>query len=105
MLLNDEPTIDDTLDRTSLVNEVAQVVSKCRPPQVFGIHGDWGLGKTSFLHQLQMCLTGTSPLASPETPLAPEAQKLATVWFEAWRYQYEQAPIVALLHEIRSQLS
>ena len=53
VLHNDEPTLLDRLDRIALVREVAKHIATCDPPQVFGIHGDWGLGKTSFLQQLQ----------------------------------------------------
>lgn len=110
-LLNDVPTLDDQLDRTWLVREVSDAVATCDPPQVFGIHGDWGLGKTSFLHQLQRDLTGECPALGVEQPddagqddAGRHGDHVRAVWFEAWRYQHESAPVVALLQEIRAQL-
>lgn len=112
-LHNDEPTLIDWLNRADLVQEVGRAVAYCDPPQVFGIHGDWGAGKTSFLHQLQLHLTGKCPQytedelkdAHVKTTLPIGQYKYITViWFEAWRYQYETVPVVALLQEIRSQL-
>ena len=112
MLHNDEPTVLDTLDRSILIKEVGDAIAHCAPPQVFGIHGDWGLGKTSFLHQLQLYLTGQCPQQSREnvqvsniSPHGVYKKYITAVWFDAWRYQYEHAPIVALLQEMRSQLS
>ena len=64
--LNDEPTLLDRLQRKKLVAEVGQVIATCEPPQVFAIHGDWGMGKTSFLHQVQLYLTGWCPQAGEE---------------------------------------
>ena len=58
---NDEPALLDTLERGSLIEEVGEAIARCTPPQVFGVHGDWGLGKTSFLHQVQWYLTGDCP--------------------------------------------
>jgi len=106
VLRNDEPTVDDQLERKDLVLSVARAVATCDPPHVFGIHGDWGSGKTSFLYQLQACLTGKCPQLpdAPERRPIREGNKTTVVWFEAWRYQHEAAPIVALLHEIRTQL-
>ena len=122
---NDEPVLKDTLERGRLIEEVGDAIAHCTPPQVFGVHGDWGLGKTSFLHQVQWYLTGDCP-QQPERVIrcmddkrkAAEARGEAptqrggvhcdavrTVWFEAWRYQNEAAPVVALLHEMRAQLS
>ena len=80
----------------------------------FGIHGDWGLGKTSFLHQVQWYLTKRCPQqaktefandSGPETNTENYAETVCAVWFDAWRYQHEKAPVVALLQEMRSQLS
>ena len=109
---NDEPTLQDLFDRKSLVEEVGEAIANCTPPQVFGIHGDWGLGKTSFLHQVQWYLTGRCPQQSEEeTGKADQSAKgkhkntVQAVWFDAWRYQYEDAPVVALLQEMRAQLS
>ncbi|HIJ64991.1 MAG TPA: hypothetical protein HPP77_03495 [Candidatus Hydrogenedentes bacterium] len=45
---NDEPTLDDGLDRLGLVRRVGDMVATCKPPYAVGIHGDWGCGKTSF---------------------------------------------------------
>ena len=51
-LHNDEPTLCDRLNRTDMVIRVGDDVAQCDPPTVFGVHGEWGSGKTSFLHQL-----------------------------------------------------
>ena len=111
-LHNDESTLSDSLDRGALVHEVGDAVANCEPPQVFGVHGDWGLGKTSFLHQVQWYLTGDCPQQSEpateestDTPKGKHEKTVRAVWFDAWLYQDEAAPIVALLHEMRSQLS
>ena len=122
---NDEPALLDTLERGSLIEEVGEAIARCTPPQVFGVHGDWGLGKTSFLHQVQWYLAGECP-QQPESITedmksragvdkaegGASAQRsgahrevIQAVWFDAWRYQNEAAPVVALLHEMRAQLS
>ena len=122
-LHNDEPALLDSLERVPLIEEVGEAVARSTPPQVFGVHGDWGLGKTSFLHQVQWYLTGDCP-QQPEAATrdlerrAKEAEEDAptqrsgvyrdvvqAVWFDAWRYQNEAAPVVALLHEMRAQLA
>ena len=111
---NDEPTLLDALDRGPLIREVGDAVATCVPPQVFGVHGDWGLGKTSFLHQVQWYLTGDCPQQSGTAAKEASERKIdggrhgktiQAVWFDAWRYQNEDAPIVALLHEMRAHLS
>ena len=120
---NDEPALLDSLERGPLIEEVGEAIARCAPPQVFGVHGDWGLGKTSFLHQVQWYLTGDCPQQpesatddmkerAKEADREPSIQKcglhrevIQAVWFDAWRYQNEAAPVVALLHEMRGQLA
>ena len=120
---NDEPSLSDALGRGALIEEVGKAIARCMPPQVFGVHGDWGLGKTSFLHQVQWYLTGDCPqqpesvtddMKRREQEEQGDASKqrfrvhrkvIQAVWFDAWRYQNEEAPVVALLHEMRAQLA
>lgn len=111
---NDEPTLSDSLDRRALIHEVGDAIATCTPPQVFGVHGDWGMGKTSFLHQVQWYLTGECPQLSEaatkeanehDLKVGPYKKAIRPIWFDAWKYQYEDAPVIALLQEIRAQLS
>ena len=105
---NDEPTLRDRLRRDALIKEVGEAIAMCKPPQVFGVHGDWGLGKTSFLHQVRWYLTGDNPQAL-DTKNAPRKsdhrKRIQSVWFDAWRYHAEAVPVVALLQEMRAQLA
>jgi hypothetical protein len=109
---NDEPDIDINLlpERQRLLKKLVEDIRQCRPPMVFGVHGDWGAGKTSFLQAVMYELTGKCPQRPEAT--AEDTKSHAgwkknppvAVWFEAWRYQNESSPVVALLHELRENL-
>ncbi len=113
-LHNDEPTLIDQLGRAALVEEVGNAIATCSPPQVLGVHGDWGLGKTSFLQQVQWYLVGECPQQSQDeqdriaktkdVEKGAHKKHMVVIWFEAWRYQEEDVPVVALLQEMRTQL-
>lgn len=103
-----EPTLEDYLEHAPHVEAVGKLVESCQPPYVLGIHGDWGSGKTSFLRKLHLYLAGTrsgyanaSELGKRLWPRSYTATRTyETIWFEAWRYQFEPNPVVALLNEI-----
>jgi KAP-like P-loop domain-containing protein len=112
---SDQPTFDDDLGHARHVENVAALICECTPPFVLGIHGDWGSGKSSFLQKLRLYLAGNrSGVAKandvgkklwPKTYKGTGFEQLETIWFEAWRYQFETTPAVALLNEIRAQLT
>lgn len=103
---NDEITLRDQLSRRVLRREFGQAIATCKPPHVFGLHGDWGSGKTSFLKQLRYELDHVTSPNEEASDLTPNSfgNHVVTVWFDAWRYQSEQLPVIALLQEIRRQL-
>jgi len=109
-LNSDHPTLDDKIDRLELIKLKAAQIAHCTPPHCFGIHGDWGAGKTSFLRQLRYHLDGQEEgCEKSERNNAPEKAKygnqVITMWFDAWRYQHEASPVIALLHEMRRQFT
>jgi len=113
-LHNDLPTLDDKLGWADELDRLAQRIQACPTPHVLGIHGDWGSGKTSFMRQLQWRLGGEMPedgsvaSAGKIKPLDEQkklSKEIATIWFDAWRYQNEPAPVVALLQEMRRQMA
>jgi hypothetical protein len=108
-LIPDEPCVEVDLlpERKRLIEQIAHAVAFSDPPLVVGVHGDWGSGKTSFLHSLKYELSGLRPNlhGADKLPEKKGISHVVPIWFEAWRYQYESTPVVALLHEIRAQLS
>lgn len=105
ILHNDEPTLQDKLSRKKLVNQIVEVAVECKPPQVLGIHGDWGAGKTSILELIYYNLTGNKHRDEEVTLVdAKKRNHVMTIWFDAWQYQNESVPVVALLQEMRRQL-
>lgn len=112
---NDLPTLEDKCSWEKEVDRVSRRIESCFTPHVLGIHGDWGSGKTSFMRQIQHLLGGQMPNDGTVNPNGKKAltkayvkeknSKIITIWFDAWRYQNEPVPIVALLHEMRQQIA
>ncbi len=100
---SDKPTTVDKLNRRKLAEKMAEQICDCDCPQTFGVHGDWGAGKTSFLGLIREELDGTTFEGLKET-WTEHQNDVVTVWFDAWKYQHESSPIIALLHELRRQL-
>lgn len=115
ILSNDLPTLRDSLDWKADVDRINDRIQNCATPHVMGIHGDWGSGKTSFMRQMEYFLGGAMPedgsiSMDSIAPLSKAKRqelnkKIVPIWFDAWRYQNEPAPVVALLHEMRQQMA
>lgn len=106
---SDHPTLDDYLERSSSIKRKADQIMNCEPPHIYGVHGDWGAGKTSYLKQLRWHLDGVDidckGTVNPSLEKGHFKNKVVTIWFDAWRYQHETAPVIALVQEIRKQFS
>ena len=87
-ILNDEPAAEDSLDRGQIANALGRVISNCQPPLVIGLYGTWGHGKTSLMRQVE------SVLVAGENG----DQECVPVWFDAWQHQFDEEPVLALLH-------
>ena len=59
-------------------------------PFTIGVFGEWGTGKTSLMSLIQSNLA--------------EEPNVVTVWFNAWRYEKEEHPIVPLVGTIVREL-
>lgn len=109
VLLDDLPTLDDKLGWAGEIERLKYRVEHCPTPHVLGIHGDWGAGKTSFMRQLQHSLGGEAEAdvvrQSVDHNNIENSNSVVTIWFDAWRYQHESSPVVALLQEMRRQFS
>lgn len=110
---NDLPTLEDDLHWDNELERLCNRIRTCDTPHVMGIHGDWGSGKTSFMRQLQLRLGGEIPddgsvthleKCLPEKDREQLQQQTLSIWFDAWRYQHEPVPVVALLQEMRRQM-
>lgn len=113
-VFDDLPTLDDKLGWNSELGYLTERILECETPHVIGIHGDWGSGKTSLMRQVQWELGGDMPEDGSVSKIKrarnhqdrnARRESIATVWFDAWRYQNEPAPVVALLNEMRQQLT
>lgn len=122
---NDEPTYEDNLGHFPLVMQVGTLLRDCQPPYVLGVCGSWGSGKTSFLRKLWAYQGG--PFDEGEArgrdkrqqaqrrqwfgpvyaePTGPQHKNgCHVVWFNPWQHQFEETPLIALLHAIRQHLS
>ncbi|HEU5158113.1 MAG TPA: P-loop NTPase fold protein [Streptosporangiaceae bacterium] len=84
---NDESTIDDRLDRGHYVTALAKLARTVEPPMVIGLFGEWGSGKTTLLRHLH-------------AELDAKTSECAVVWFDAWKHQFDENPVLPLLHAV-----
>jgi hypothetical protein len=83
-IVNDEPATTDELDRLKLARALVAVIEQCGTPLVVGLYGTWGTGKTSLMRIVEAELRQT--------------RGVKPVWFDAWQHQFDESPVVALLH-------
>lgn len=106
--LNDKPISDTALIKHfygNFANRVINEIEGCEAPKTIAITGGWGSGKTSVLANIYNTLTENLPPFEEGSQSRKRKPNYIGVWFEAWRYEQEAQPIIALLHAIKDEFS
>ncbi|MFA5032734.1 MAG: HEAT repeat domain-containing protein [bacterium] len=90
--LSDERAIRDTIHYTPYINALTKTILECETPFTIGLHGPWGKGKTSTMRLIA------------ENLEKDVKNNIITVFYDPWEYQFDERPIVPLLHTIRGKI-
>lgn len=77
---------EDELGFSVYADVLASTAIGTQGPFTIGVFGEWGTGKTSLLKLIEKRLTGK--------------EMVIPVWFNAWRYERENDPLIPLLSTI-----
>jgi hypothetical protein len=121
---NDEWTLIDTLGYEGFISQILNIVQNASPPFTIGIYGGWGTGKTSIMKHLFFKAGGMRSSVLLPFSKAPDKETLddetlkkikkyreensdnhVSVWFNPWQHQFEDEPVIGLLHEIREKFN
>jgi len=86
----DDTGAEDGLGFATYARVLASVAAGTPGPFNIGVFGEWGTGKTSLMRMIQK-------------ELMPQ-DNIVTVWFNAWRYEQEEHPMVPLVGAIIEEL-
>lgn len=97
MILSDNETSIDLLNNESIANTVVSLIQESDDrPLSFGIHGDWGAGKSSVLEMIQNKVDGLNQ---------PNSDFYCCIRFNGWKHQGFEDSKIALMSSIVSDLS
>lgn len=89
-IFSDKPTKDDLLNFKDYSDLLSNVILHNETPSTIGIFGEWGSGKTSLMLMIEDQLI---------------KKNIKTIWFNAWKYNKEEALWRALILCILNSLN
>lgn len=97
---NIKRTIDgDYFDRNKYICELIKYILNAENQESFALNGEWGSGKTVFLHQL-MYIAKDTALASELGIEGYSPDALEVYYYNAWENELMNRPSIALLNSI-----
>ncbi len=122
--INDEWTLIDALGYENLIKQILSIIKNATPPFTVAVYGGWGTGKTSIMKQLFFRVGGQISSVLLPFSESPDKEQLeketlnkieelrkeygsehVAIWFNPWEHQFEDEPIIGLLHEIREKFN
>ncbi|MBD3774192.1 KAP family P-loop NTPase fold protein [Stenotrophomonas sp. NPDC101269] len=86
-----DPWKDDVLGRQHFGQTLSDMIEGISQPYVISLKGEWGSGKSVFLRRLEAELQGRAP-------------RVPVILVDAWKYDYYEDPLYALISAVEQRL-